>query len=96
VTITRWSRADDWGVVDRPDEKAHGGRLYVAPLRSGEITVLEGAAAVVARAALAGVPLQGMRTYAADALAVAEDLVDVGVVEDVVTDLVRLGLLRSP
>lgn len=89
-----WALAPGWGVVDRPDDGEHGGRLYVAPLLTGEITVVEGPAAVVARAALAGHTGAELSSAVASELRVASEEVDDEVLEQLVDELRALGVLR--
>jgi hypothetical protein len=92
--MTRWTRSDGWGVVDRPDLGNHGGRLYAAPLISGEITVLDGAAAVVTRSALSGADLHEIGNMTAAALSIPREDVDDEVATALLDELVGLGLLR--
>ncbi|GAA5159570.1 hypothetical protein [Ornithinimicrobium tianjinense] len=88
-----WELAPGWGAVDRPGDGDHGGRLYVAPLLSGEITVLEGAAASVARAALAGHGLAQIPAAVAAELGVEVPDVETEVVGELLQELVELGAL---
>lgn len=91
--MTTWHLSPDWGFVDRPAETEHGGRLYAAPLITGEISILEGASAVVTRAALAGGDIADIRTSAARDLEVASEDIDLEVVEEVLGELVAMGFL---
>lgn len=88
-----WERTPGWGVVDRPEEGEHGGRLYAAALASGPVTVLDGPSAIVARAALAGHDLACIRDVLAAGLEVDGAAVDEGAVTELLADLVALGLL---
>lgn len=88
-----WAPAEGWGVVDRPDEAPRGGRLYAAALDSGVIRVIEGPAAVVCRAALAGRAVSDIRDALADRLEVATTDVDVVAVQALLAELVELGVL---
>lgn len=88
-----WRLAPGWGVVDRPEEGEHGGRLYVSSLVDGPIINLEGPAAVVARAVLEGKDLTEVRRWTAQALEVPDDDVDETAVHELVAELVDLGLL---
>lgn len=90
-----WAPAPGWGVVDRPDETERGGRLYAAALDSGVIQVIEGPAAVVGRAALAGHGISGIRDALADRLEVATSDVDVVAVQALLDELVELGVLTA-
>ena len=89
-----WRRSPGWGVVDRADEGEHGGRMYAAPLDTGVIHVLDGPAAVVCRAALAGLDATGVRAETARLLEVAVDDVDEEVVDELLAELVELGVLE--
>ncbi|SOC58322.1 hypothetical protein [Ornithinimicrobium cerasi] len=93
--MTAWERGEGWGVVDRPDGSDRGGCLYAASLVSGEIMVLQGAAAAVARAALESLDTTAIREAAAADLGVGQDEVDEDVVDELLEELVTLGLLRS-
>lgn len=88
-----WRLAPGWGVVDRPQEAEHGGRLYASCLVDGPIVTLEGPAAVVARAVLSGKDLTEVRRWTAQALGVPDDDVDEAAVHELVAELVGLGLL---
>lgn len=88
-----WQRHPAWGVVDRAADGDHGGRMYVAPLDTGIIRVLEGPAAVVCRAALAGLDVAGIRRAAAAELDVDVEDVDGEVVVELLEELVELGVL---
>ena len=88
-----WRPAPGWGVVDRPAEGEHGGRLYASSLVDGPIVTLEGPAAVVARAVLEGKDLTEVRRWTAQALDVPDDDVDETAVHELVAELVGLGLL---
>lgn len=93
--MTTWHLAPGWGVVDRPTEGEHGGRLYAAQLLSGEISVVGGATAVVTRAALDGHDLTGIRRVTAVGLGVPMADVDLDVLREVLDGLVSLGLLQA-
>lgn len=95
MTASSWSRSHAWGLVDRPEAQDHGGRLYAAPLTSGEIVVIEGPAAVVARAALAGLDTAEIRRVAAAHLGVTWEDIDEEVVGSLLDQLVVLGLLTE-
>lgn len=88
-----WDRHPGWGVADRPDDGEHGGRVYVAPLDSGVIHVLEGPSALVLRAALQGLGLDGIHRSVARELSVGVEEVDLEVVGELLDDLVALGVL---
>lgn len=92
--VAAWSRTPGWGVVDRPADADHGGRLYAAPLASGPVTVLHGPSAIVARSALAGDDLGAIRSRLAEELDVDAAEVDDTVVQELLEVLVELGLLR--
>lgn len=92
--MVAWARTPGWGVVDRPDDADHGGRLYAAALATGPVTVLDGPSAIVARAALAGHDLGAIRVRLAGELQVDLGDVDEAAVEELVHDLIELGLLR--
>ncbi|MFB9731732.1 hypothetical protein [Ornithinimicrobium kibberense] len=87
----RWVLADGWGMVDRPEDGEHGGRVYLAPVRTGEIHVVTGAAAVVARSSLFSTDLPELRDRTADALQVTPEELDDEVLVEVLDDLQRLG-----
>jgi hypothetical protein len=89
-----WELSPGWGVVDRPDDGEHGGALYAAPLATGVIHVVKGPAAVVCRAALTGRDRDGVLGAAAEALATSLDSIDEQAVEELLGDLVRVGVLR--
>lgn len=89
-----WERGPGWGVVDRDDEGEHGGTLYAAPLDTGVIHVLRGPAAVVCRAAFTGADTDAIRTAVARELGAAAEDVDVETLEELLEELVALGVLR--
>ena len=89
-----WRLADGWGVIDRPEESEHGGRLYAAPLATGPVSVLEGPSAVVARAALVGSDLTAIRDCLVETLDVAHGSVDDAAVAELLGELVGLGMLH--
>ena len=91
--MTLWTRAPGWGVVDRPEQGDHGGTVYAAPLADGAISVLEGAAAAVCRAALVGADLEGVARAVAGDLGVGLDDVDGEVLTDVLDELAALGVV---
>lgn len=93
--MTRWVRSEGWGVVDRSEGAEHGGSLYVADLANGRIHILAGPAAVIGRAALRGHDMRGICAEAASTFEVAVDDVEVDVVEEVLDDMVRIGLLTA-
>lgn len=91
----RWVLADGWGMVDRPEDGEHGGTLYLAPVRTGEIHVVTGAAAVVARASLVSTDLPELRDRTADALQVTPEEVDDEVLVEVLDDLQVMGAVAQ-
>lgn len=92
--MTTWQKAAGWGIVDRPAEGEHGGTLYAADLGSGLIHRLEGAAAVVTRAAVSGLSTQEVVDAAAASFGVPHDDIDAEALTELLTDLQRLGVLR--
>lgn len=89
-----WERSPGWGVVDRPDDGDHGGTVYAAPLDTGVVHVLRGPAAVVCRVAMAGRDRDGVRRAAAEALGIGTGSIDDEVLQELLDDLVRVGVLR--
>ncbi|MFK5633426.1 MULTISPECIES: hypothetical protein [unclassified Ornithinimicrobium] len=88
-----WTVTPGWGVVDRPDEGAHGGTIYAASLTDGSISVLEGPVAAVCRALLQAPGLADVSLLVAADLDVAHEDVDVEVMTEVLDELVALGVL---
>lgn len=93
--MTGWQLTPGWGFVDRPEEIEHGGRLYAAHLLTGEIAILQGATAVVARSALAGGDVVRVREHAAREFGVRPEDVDPEVLAEVISELGALGLLTQ-
>lgn len=89
-----WERSPGWGVVDRPDDGEHGGTVYAAPLDTGVVHVLRGPAAVVCRVALTGRDRDAVRQGTAEALGTDAGSVDDQALQELLDDLVRMGLLR--
>lgn len=91
---TMWQRSPGWGVVDRPDDGEHGGAVYAAPLDTGVIHVLKGPAAAVCRAALPGRDRTGVLRAVAEELVTSVERIDEQALEELLADLVRVGVLR--
>lgn len=89
-----WERSPGWGVVDSPDDGEHGGTVYAAPLDTGVVHVLRGPAAAVCRVALVGRDLDAVRQGAAEALGIGTGSIDDEALQELLDDLVRMGLLR--
>lgn len=82
-------------MVDRPEDGEHGGTLYLALVRTGEIHVVTGAAAVVARASLVSTGLPELRERTAHALQVTPEEVDDEVLVEVLDDLQVMGAVAQ-